>query len=254
MAKNHKVVSHAEWIEASRKLLIKEKKFTHLRDKLSQERRDLPWEAVTKDYVFVGPNGKQTLSELFEDKSQLIVYHFMFAPNSDAGCLHCSFWADNFNDIIVHLNQRDVTMIAVGRAPYAKLAAYKKRMGWTFKWVSSNETDFNFDYQASFTPEDLAKEKVFYDFKMQKPLFPDATDREGVSIFFKNPKGEVFHTYSTYARGIDLMNTAYNYLDLVPKGRDEEPGRTQAWVRRHDEYGAAAPTDNVFAALKTARG
>jgi predicted dithiol-disulfide oxidoreductase (DUF899 family) len=235
MAKQHKVVSSDQWIEARKQLLIKEKEFTRLRDQLSQQRRELPWEAVTKDYVFVGPNGKQALSELFGGRSQLIVYHFMFAPDWEAGCPHCSFWADNFNEIIVHLNHRDVTMIAVSQAPYAKLATYEKRMGWNFKWVSSNGTDFNFDYQASFTPEDLAKKKVFYNFEMQEPPGPGTSDREGVSVFYKDLKGNVFHTYSTYARGIDIVNTAYNYLDMVPKGRDEN-GRGQFWVHRHDEY------------------
>jgi predicted dithiol-disulfide oxidoreductase (DUF899 family) len=251
--RNNKVVSNAEWIKARKKLLVKEKQFTRLRAQMSEQLRKLPWEAVTKDYVFVGANGKQTLSELFDGRNQLIVYHFMFGPDDDAGCPHCSFWADNFNEIIVHLNQRDVTMIAVSRAPHGKLAAYEKRMGWNFKWVSSSDTDFNFDYQASFKPEDLAKKEVFYGYAMQKPLAADASEREGVSVFYKDPKGNVFHTYSTYARGIDIVNTAYHYLDMVPKGRDEH-GRSQFWVRRHDEYGAGIPTDKVFAALKKARG
>ena len=251
MTKNNRVVSSAEWIKARKKLLVKEKQFTRLRAQMSEQQRKLPWEAVTKDYVFVGPNGQQTLSELFDGRSQLIVYHFMFGPDDDAGCPHCSFWADNFNEIIVHLNQRDVTMIAVSRAPYRRLAAYEKRMGWNFKWVSSSDTDFNFNYQASFKPEDLAKNKVFYDFAMQEPLVPGASEREGISVFYKDPRGNVFHTYSTYARGIDIVNTAYHYPDMVPKGRDEN-GRSQFWVRRHDEYGAGGPTDKVFVSLKKA--
>src|SRR4051812_12650771 len=149
--KDHKIVSKEEWLEARKELLKKEKEFTVLRDKLSQQRRDLPWVAVNKEYVFEGQNGKQTLSELFDGRSQLLVYHFMFDPSWEAGCPNCSFWADNFNEIIVHLNQRDVTMIAVSRAPYSKLVAYQKRMGWNFKWVSSFGTDFNFDYHVSFT-------------------------------------------------------------------------------------------------------
>src|ERR1700719_176552 len=157
MQENHKVVSSDEWIEARKQLLIKEKEFTRLRAELSQQRRDLPWEAVNKEYVFEGPNGKQTLPELFDGRSQLIVYHFMFDPSWDAGCAHCSFWADNFNGIVVHLKHRDVTMIAVSRAPHSKLAAYEQRMGWNFKWVSSHDTDFNFDYHVSFTPEELAR-------------------------------------------------------------------------------------------------
>lgn len=235
MGAPHKVVSAEEWLKVRRQLLIKEKEFTRAREDLAQQRRDLPWEAVTKDYVFEGPDGKQTLAELFDGRSQLIVYHFMFGPDWDAGCPHCSFWADNFNDIIVHLNHRDVTMIAVSRAPFAKLAGYEKRMGWNFKWVSALGNDFNFDYHVSFTPEQLAKGKVLYNFAMQKLSM---SEREGVSVFYKDDKGRVFHTYSAQARGIDMLNTAYQYLDLMPKGRDEA-GREfpQFWVRRHDEYG-----------------
>jgi predicted dithiol-disulfide oxidoreductase (DUF899 family) len=235
MMENHKVVPHGEWIEARQQFLAREKEFTRLRDQLSQQRRDLPWERVDREYVFNGPNGKETLSDLFAGKRQLIVYHFMFGPDEEAGCPHCSFWADNFNEIIVHLNQRDVTMVAVSRAPFSTLAAYKKRMGWNFKWVSSSETDFNFDYHVSFTPEEMAKNEVFYNYTMQEPA---SSEREGVSVFYKDPAGSVFHTYSAYARGIDMMNTAYHYLDLTPKGRDEAGHDfTQFWVRRHDEYG-----------------
>jgi predicted dithiol-disulfide oxidoreductase (DUF899 family) len=232
MTENHKVVSSDEWIEARRQLLIKEKAFTRLRDQLSQERRAMPWEAINREYVFEGPDGKQTLPELFDGRSQLIVYHFMFAPSWDAGCPHCSRWADNFNGIIVHLNQRDVTMIAVSRAPYSKLAAYRKRMGWSFRWLSSADTEFNFDYHVSFTPDELAKKEAFYNYAMQDP---GPSEREGVSVFYKDSTGTVFHTYSTYARGIDMLNVDYQYLDLVPKGRDEA-GRGPYWVRRHDEY------------------
>jgi predicted dithiol-disulfide oxidoreductase (DUF899 family) len=230
---HHKVVSRDEWIDARKQFLIKEKEFTRLRDQLNQQRRDLPWERVDKRYVFDGPNGAETLPELFGGRSQLIVYHFMFSPEWEAGCPHCSRWADNFNGIIVHLNQRDVTMVAVSRAPYGKLASYKTRMGWTFKWVSSSKTDFNFDYHVSFTPEERAKEEAFYNYTMQNPY---ESDREGVSVFYKDPAGSVFHTYSAYARGIDMLNVDYHYLDLVPKGRDEG-GEGPFWVRRHDEYG-----------------
>jgi predicted dithiol-disulfide oxidoreductase (DUF899 family) len=232
MTQPHKVVAHEEWLEARKQLLRKEKEFTHLRDELSLQRRDLPWEAVTKEYVFDGPDGKQTLPELFDGRSQLVVYHFMFGPDWSAGCPHCSRWADNFNGIIVHLNQRDVTMVAVSRAPYAKLAAYRKRMGWTFKWLSSTETDFNFDYRVSFTSEEIAANKALYNFSVQDP---EASEREGVSVFYKDADARVFHTYSAYARGIDMLNVDYHYLDLVPKGRDEG-GRGPYWVRRHDEY------------------
>jgi predicted dithiol-disulfide oxidoreductase (DUF899 family) len=232
MLENHKVVLYREWIEARKELLKKEKEFTRLRDQLSQWRRDLPWERVEKSYVFEGSNGKENLSDLFDGRSQLIVYHFMFAPDWDAGCPHCSHWADNFDRVIVHLNQRDVTMIAVSRAPYSKLIVYERRMGWSFKWVSSFESDFNFDYQASFTPDQLAEKNAFYNFVEQDP---GISEREGVSIFYKDREGDIFHTYSTYARGIDMMNVDYQYLDLVPKGRDEN-GRGPFWVRRHDEY------------------
>jgi predicted dithiol-disulfide oxidoreductase (DUF899 family) len=230
--KNHPVVSHQQWLAARTAFLAKEKEFTHLRDELSEQRRELPWEAISKEYVFEGANGKQKLSELFDGRSQLIVYHFMFDPSWEAGCPHCSFWADNFNSVIVHLNQRDVTMIAVSRAPYKKLAAYEKRMGWNFKWFSSSETDFNFDYGVSFTAEELANKEAVYNYGTQNP---GNAEREGVSVFYKDPNGGLFHTYSAYARGIDIVNTAYNYMDLLPKGRDEGD-RTQFWVRRHDEY------------------
>jgi len=231
----HKVVTSDEWIEARKQLLIKEKEFTHLRDQLNQLRRELPWEAVSKQYVFDGPDGKQTLAELFDGRSQLVVYHFMFGPQWEAGCPHCSHWADSFNGIIVHLNHRDVSMVAVSRAPYSNLAAYKKRMGWTFKWISSSGTDFNFDYRVSFTREEIAGKKTFYNYAIQEQ---DSPEREGVSVFFKDTAGRMFHTYSTYARGIDLLSVDYNYLDLVPKGRDEN-GRGPFWVRRHDEYAPA---------------
>ena len=229
---DHPVVSHEEWLAARTAFLAKEKEFTRLRDELNQRRRELPWEIVDKEYVFEGADGKQTLPELFDGRSQLIVYHFMFDPSWDAGCPHCSFWADNFNEIIVHLNQRDATMIAVSRAPYPKLAAYQKRMGWNFKWVSSSATDFNFDYRVSFTADELEKKEAVYNFKTIRPGMPEC---EGASVFYKDTAGRVFHTYSTYARGIDMLNTAYHYIDLTPKGRDEGD-RNQYWVRRHDEY------------------
>jgi predicted dithiol-disulfide oxidoreductase (DUF899 family) len=232
--KDHKIVPENEWFESRKALLKKEKEFTIFRDQLSQQRRDLPWVAINEEYVFEGPNGKQSLSELFDGRSQLIVYHFMFDPSWEAACLHCSFWADNFNGIIVHLNQRDVTMIAVSRAPYSQLAAYRKRMGWNFKCVSSCDTDFNFDYHVSFTPEEFAKKEAFYNFITQDP---HSSEREGVSVFYKDPVGRVYHTYSAYARDIDMLNVAYHYLDLVPKGRDEVGQEfPQFWVRRHDEY------------------
>jgi predicted dithiol-disulfide oxidoreductase (DUF899 family) len=229
----HKVVTGDKWMAARKKLLAKEKQLTRLADKLSRERRALPWEAMTKDYVFDGPNGRETLAQLFDGRGQLVVYHFMFGPDWDAGCPHCSRWADNFNGIIVHLNQRDVTMVAVSRAPYEKLAAYRRRMGWSFKWVSSFGSEFNFDFHVSFTPEEMAKKKAFYNFKLQNP---DAPEREGVSVFAKDAAGRVYRTYSTFARGIEALNLDYKYLDVVPKGRNEG-SRGPFWVRRHDEYG-----------------
>ena len=229
---SHPVVSRETWLAARSALLAKEKEFTRLRDELSRQRRDLPWEAVNKEYVFDGPKGKQSLPDLFDGRSQLIVYHFMFDPSWDAGCPHCSFWADNFNGIVVHMNHRDTTMIAVSHAPYNKLAAYEKRMGWSFKWMSSFGTDFNFDYHVSFTPEEIARKKAFYNYQMQDPK---SAEHAGCSVFYKDSNGRLFHTYSAYARGIDLVNTAYNYMDLTPKGRDEGD-RGQFWVRRHDEY------------------
>jgi len=229
--------------------LAKEKEFTRLRDELNQQRRELPWEEVTNNYVFEGLDGKQTLADLFEGRSQLIVYHFMFGPDWNAGCPHCSFWADNFNPIIVHLNQRDVTMVAISRAPLSKIEEYKKHMGWSFKWLSSSGNDFNFDFQASFRPEDLKKGTVFYNFKEQKEK---SSEREGASVFYKDASGKIFHTYSAYARGIDLVNTAYNYLDLVPKGRDEGD-RGPFWVRRHDEYAKPSAVDKNFVAIQENR-
>jgi predicted dithiol-disulfide oxidoreductase (DUF899 family) len=229
---DHKVVDANEWLHARRELLTREKEFTRLRDELSRRRRELPWERVEKDYVFEGTDGRRTLPELFDGRTQLVVYHFMFDPARDEGCASCSFWADNFDPNVVHLKARDVTMVAVSRAPYGKLAGYRERMGWTFPWFSSTETDFNFDFGVSFAPTDEEREGA-YNYGSQAP---DGPEREGVSVFFKDVDGGVFHTYSTYARGIDLLNTAYNYLDLVPKGRDEEGRRPQFWVRRHDAY------------------
>ena len=232
--KGHPVVSREDWLAARTAFLAKEKKFTRLRDDLSRQRRALPWEKVEKSYVFEGPKGKETLAELFGKKSQLLVYHFMFNPEGDAGCKHCSFWADNFNGIDIHLAHRDVSFVAISRAPLAKIEAFRKRMGWSFRWVSSSKTDFNYDYQASFTPDAIKSGSVFYNYANTNM---NMSDREGASVFYKDPSGAVFHTYSTYARGIDMLNGAYHLLDLVPKGRDEERLEfTQSWVRHHDRY------------------
>lgn len=230
---NHKVVSPAEWTAARKELLAAEKEFTRLRDELSRKRRELPWEKVEKQYWFDGPGGTRSLSDLFQGKSQLAVYHFMFSPEWEEGCKHCSFWADNFNGIDVHLKHRDVSFVAISRAPLAKLESFKKRMDWTFQWFSSNQTDFNYDFNVSFTPEQQKSGSIPYNYtQMNCPM----ADREGMSLFFKNEKGEIFHTYSTYARGIDIINCAYNILDFAPKGRDENPEFSQSWVRHHDRY------------------
>jgi predicted dithiol-disulfide oxidoreductase (DUF899 family) len=231
---NHTIATRDAWIEARKELLAKEKEFTRLRDQLSQKRRDLPWVAVEKSYVFEGPNGKETLPQLFEGRTQLIVDHFMFDPSWEAGCKSCSFWADNFNGIIVHLKHRDVTMVIVSRAPYEQLAAYQKRMGWTFKWVSSFGNDFNRDYHVSHTPEELAQGETEYNYTRQKAY---ASESPGISVFRSDGHGGVYHTYSCYARGMDMLNGAYHLLDLVPKGRDEASlPHNMSWLRRHDEY------------------
>jgi predicted dithiol-disulfide oxidoreductase (DUF899 family) len=230
----HPAVSREAWLTARQALLAREKEFTRLRDDLSRERRALPWVKVDKAYVFDGPAGQESLAALFAGRSQLVVYHFMFNPAWEEGCPHCSFWADNFNPIGVHLNQRDVTLVAISRAPLARIEAFKKRMGWGFKWVSSGGNDFNYDYGVSFTPEQIRSGEVVYNYA---PTKGDFADREGLSVFYKDADGAVFHTYSCYARGIDLLNTAYNFLDLVPKGRDEDGlDFVQAWVRHHDRY------------------
>jgi predicted dithiol-disulfide oxidoreductase (DUF899 family) len=229
----HTVVPHGDWIAARTTLLAKEKEFTRLRDELSQARRDLPWEEVTKEYVLTGPDGPETLGDLFAGRSQLIVYHFMYPEDWDDGCRHCSFWADNFDPIIVHLNANDVSMVAVSIAPIGKLEAYRRRMGWSFHWASAQGSDFSRDFGVSFTPEELAGEVMFN----YRPQQVGISEREGMSVFCKDAAGRIFHTYSAYARGIDMFNTAYHYLDTVPLGRQEDAGRgNQWWVKRHDEY------------------
>ncbi|HTX78441.1 MAG TPA: thioredoxin family protein [Longilinea sp.] len=237
----HKVVTHDAWVAARKKHLAKEKEFTHLRDQLSQERRDLPWESVEKEYVFEGEAGKQSLANLFQGRHQLVIYHAMFNPDTagpattwtaDAPCFVCSFWMDNFNGVTVHLNHRDITMVAVSLAPYAKLAAYKKRMGWTFPWLSSAGSDFNFDYHVSFTQDELKANAVEYNYRLTPWSMSEAP---GISVFFEDEDGKIYHTYSTYQRGLDMLNVAYHYMDLVPKGRDEGEGAVR-WLHRRDEY------------------
>lgn len=230
----HQVVSPQEWIASRRELLRKEKEFTKLRDDLSRQRRELPWEKIEKKYVFQGPNGTETLADLFDGRSQLIVYHFMFGPGWEAGCPSCSYLADHFDGSLIHLANRDVTLVVVSRAPMAQIEAFKKRMGWRFKWVSSFDSDFNSDYHVSFTKEGAAKGKGDYNYELVE--FP-SEEAPGASVFYKNGEGELFHTYSSYARGLDILVGTYNFLDLVPKGRDEDGlAFTMAWVRHHDRY------------------
>jgi predicted dithiol-disulfide oxidoreductase (DUF899 family) len=232
---NHAIVSPAEWVAARKELLKKEKEFTRLRDELSRRRRELPWEKVEKKYVFDGPKGKETLADLFDGRSQLILYHFMFGPGWTEGCKSCSFIADHFDPMIVHLNARDVTLAVASRAPLKELQTFQKRMGWRFKWVSSYGSDFNADYQVSATKDDLGKAKVYYNYEMGE-FAPE--ERPGLSAFTKDAAGEVFHTYSSYARGLDILLGVYNFLDLTPKGRDEAGlAFTMSWVRHHDRYG-----------------
>jgi predicted dithiol-disulfide oxidoreductase (DUF899 family) len=231
--KNHKVVSEKEWLVARKRLLAKEKKFSKSRDQLNKQRRDLPWVKVEKEYVFDGPEGKESLAELFGGKSQLITYHFMFGPGWKDGCPHCSFWADHYDGVNLHIGQRDTTLIVVSRAPLDEITPFKERMGWRFKWVSSASNDFNFDYNVSFTPEQVRSGKLPYNYATIKMKIDE---REGVSAFYKDDKGDIYHTYSSYARGIDLLNTTYNFLDLTAKGRDEHSDFTQDWVCYHDEY------------------
>jgi predicted dithiol-disulfide oxidoreductase (DUF899 family) len=233
----HKIVSHEEWLVARKAHLAEEKAFTRARDALSRKRRDLPWEKVDKNYAFDGPNGKETLTDLFGGKSQLIVYHFMLGPDWEQGCPSCSLLADHFDGAVIHLAQRDVALVVVSRAPLQQIETFQRRMGWHFKWVSSFGSDFNFDYHVSATPEEKAKGVANYNYEVTE--FP-SDERPGASVFYKNAAGEVFHTYSSYGRGLDILIGAYNFLDLAPKGRDEEGlAYGMAWVRHHDRYDGA---------------
>lgn len=229
-----KIVSPAEWLAARKEFLAKEKEFTRLRDELSRQRRELPWEKVEEPYVFEGPNGKETLADLFGKHSQLIVYHFMLGPGWKEGCPSCSYLADHFEGAIIHLTHRDVTLAVISHAPYSEIAAFQTRMGWRFKWVSSFGSDFNYNFQVSASSDEKAKGKAFYNYEWGE--FP-SEERPGASVFYKDAAGEIFHTYSTYARGLDILVGTYNFLDLVPKGRDEDGlAFSMAWVRHHDRY------------------
>jgi len=229
-----KVVPPAEWQAVRVELLKKEKEFTRLRDELSRQRRELPWEKVEKQYVFDGPNGKETLADLFGGKSQLMIYHFMLGPGWKEGCPSCSYISDHLDGSIPHLAARDVRLVVISRAPLNEIQTFQKRMGWKFKWVSSNATDFNFDYHVSQSKDEVGKNEVLYNYTMQK--FP-SEERPGASVFYKDTSGNVFHTYSTFGRGLDILVGAYNWLDMAPKGRDEEGLKhSMAWVRHHDKY------------------
>lgn len=235
MTVTHPVVSHEHWVAARKQLLAREKEFTRSRDRLSAERRALPWEKVEKDYAFETPEGQRTLAGLFDGRSQLIVYHFMLGAEWEEGCKACSFWADNFQGIDVHLAARDVALIAVSSAPLDRIAKFRERMGWTHRWVSSAGGDFNRDYQVTFSPRELEQGEVEYNYRN---IRLSMTEQPGISVFYREPDGAVFHTYSCYSRGLDMLNGAYHYLDLVPKGRDETKGKNMAWLRLHDRYGA----------------
>jgi len=228
-----KVVSRDEWLIARKDLLTREKELTRLRDEVSRHRRELPWVKIDKDYVFDGPDGKETLADLFDGRSQLIVYHFMLGPGWEEGCKSCSYLADHFDGANWHLPHRDVTFVVVSRALLSEIEPFKKRMGWRFKWVSSHGNDFNFDYHVSATGEEKAKGKMYYNYKTQELM---SDELPGLSVFYKDENGDVYHTYSTYARGLDILVGAYNFLDLVPKGRDEDPDSTMNWVCHHDRY------------------
>jgi predicted dithiol-disulfide oxidoreductase (DUF899 family) len=235
MATLHRVVSREEWLEARRHLLAREKELTRLRDRVSAERRALPWVRIDKTYVFDGPDGRQTLADLFEGRSQLIVQHFMFGPEWREGCAGCSFQADHVDGVLWHIVHRDVTFVAVSRAPWPRIEAFRKRMGWRFKWVSSSGSDFNYDFNVSFTPEDAARGKVFYNFDWRDW---QSEELPGTSVFCKDEAGSVYHTYSAYGRGDELLVGTYNYLDLTPRGRDENgpAGDLTDWVKHHDRY------------------
>ncbi|MBI3245221.1 MAG: thioredoxin family protein [Deltaproteobacteria bacterium] len=230
------IVTRDEWLVARKALLAKEKEATRARDALSAERRTLPWVKVEKNYVFDTPNGRKTLADLFGGRSQLIIYHFMFRPGWEEGCRSCSFLTDHIDGSVVHLAHRDVTLMVVSRAPLPQIEAFRKRMSWRFKWASSYGNDFNSDYHVSFTKDDMAKGQTYYNYEVRESA--DESEAPGTSVFYKNTTGAIFHTYSSYARGLDMLVGAYNYLDLVPKGRDEDALTfTMAWVRHHDRYG-----------------
>ena len=237
----HQIVSRQEWIEVRKAHMAHEKELIRARDRLSEERRQLPWVKVDKAYAFDGPNGKATLADLFKGRNQLVVQHVMFAPEWDAACKSCSFWVDGFERMVPHLAARDTTMVAVSRAPLAKLEAFKKRMSWSFDWVSSGDNEFNYDYGVSFTPEQIDAGDAKYNYGTT-PLY--GPELPGISVFYRDEAGDIFHTYSTYARGLDMMNAAYHYLDLTPLGRHEQGlPYPMDWVRLRDQYQGETKAD-----------
>jgi predicted dithiol-disulfide oxidoreductase (DUF899 family) len=235
---NPRVVSRDQWVAERKALLAREKELTRLRDQIARERRALPWMRIDKDYVFEAPQGPRTLAELFDGHRQLLVQHFMLAPGWQQGCPSCSFMADHADGMTVHLAHRDVTFVAISRAPLAEIERFRQRMGWQFTWVSSNGTDFNYDFRVSFTPAEVTRGNLDYNYGE----WPWSSEEwPGISAFYKNDAGEIFHTYSTYGRGAEVMMGTYNMLDLMPKGRDErDVDHKMEWVRHHDRYEQAA--------------
>lgn len=227
------IVSPEKWLAARREFLREEKEFSKLRDRIAAHRRKLPWVRVDQPYVFESPNGRVTLADLFDGRGQLIVYHFMLAPGWEEGCRGCSFVSDHFDGAIPHLNARDVSFTAVSSATLPEIGRFKDRMGWNFNWVSSYGTSFNRDFDVSFTPEEAEAEKADYNFG---PSYIGSTEMPGLTVFARGADGAVYRTYSTYSRGLDILIGAYNLLDLVPKGRDEDPEAPMKWVCLHDRY------------------
>jgi len=243
---HHPVASADAWLAARKTLLAREKELMHMKDQLARERRALPWLRIDKHYVFDTPSGPRTLAELFDGRRQLVVQHFMFTPGAEQGCKSCSYMADHTNGALPHLAQRDTTVVAISRAPLADLQRMRRRMGWQFQWVSSGESDFNYDFHVSFTPEEIGTGEVYYNYQQQPFPHPDAP---GVSVFFKDDDGQVYLTYSTFGRGVEVMMHTYNFLDLTPLGRNEdELSYPMEWVRHHDRYESAPAVSSCCAA------
>jgi predicted dithiol-disulfide oxidoreductase (DUF899 family) len=253
--KRPKVVSREEWLSARTELLAREKQLTRQRDEVDRQRRELPWVRVEKNYVFASPNGQQTLSDLFEGRSQLIVSHFMFGPGWKEGCVGCSFRSDHVDGTLSHLEHHDVSFVTISRAPFQEIESFKKRMGWRFRWLSSFSSDFNYDYHVSFDKDEIVTGKVYYNYGSRELV---SEELSGLSVFFKDETGQIFHTYSTYGRGDEVVDTTYMYLDLTPKGRDETgPNHNLGdWVRHHDKYDVAGIVDpgGRFIAAESLKG